>query len=97
PPGATLPGPGQIAGPNTLFGAGAGMPGQPPSVYGINPHLRKWFRTGYGCGKPAALAAPAGMAYAPATPYTPVMQGTLAFPHHPYARSPRDFFMYDPR
>lgn len=23
------------------------------------------------------------------------MPGTLAFPHHPFARSPRDFFMYD--
>lgn len=26
----------------------------------------------------------------------PVMQGTLVFPHHPYVRSPRDFFMYEP-
>jgi hypothetical protein len=22
-------------------------------------------------------------------------QGTLVFPHHPFVRSPRDFFMYD--
>jgi hypothetical protein len=25
-----------------------------------------------------------------------MMQGTLVFPHHPYVRSPRDFFMYEP-
>jgi hypothetical protein len=24
-----------------------------------------------------------------------VNQGTLVFPHHPFVRSPRDFFMYD--
>lgn len=25
-----------------------------------------------------------------------MMQGTLVFPHHPYVRSPRDFFMTEP-
>lgn len=25
------------------------------------------------------------------------MPGTLVFPNHPYARSPRDFFMYEPK
>ena len=28
-------------------------------------------------------------------PYA-AQQGTLVFPHHPYVRSPRDFFMYEP-
>ena len=23
--------------------------------------------------------------------------GTLVFPNHPFARSPRDFFMYEPK
>jgi hypothetical protein len=26
--------------------------------------------------------------------YGPVQQGTLAFPHHPFVRSPRDYFMW---
>lgn len=28
-------------------------------------------------------------------PYA-AQQGTLVFPHHPYVRAPRDFFMYEP-
>lgn len=35
-----------------------------------------------------------GYGYGPQ--YPPVMQGTLVFPNHPFVRSPRDFFMYEP-
>lgn len=113
---AAAPVPGQVAGPNTLFGAGAPGP-QGPTQYGLNPHLRKMFRLNGGCntcdgyGKHGGYGGPGGFGggygaggfggggaggpgYAP--PYTPVMQGTLAFPHHPFVRSPRDFFMYEP-
>lgn len=93
--GATLPPPGQIAGPGTLFGAGAATPGQPTAQYGLNPHLRKLFKFGNGCNNCGKGGGYAGPAYGP-PPYTPVMQGTLVFPHHPYIRSPRDFFMYEP-
>jgi hypothetical protein len=42
-----------------------------------------WAAMGYGLGGPAY------------NPNGPMMQGTLVFPHHPFVRSPRDFFMYD--
>jgi hypothetical protein len=52
-----------------------------------------WGAGGYGMGGPAynAQGYPPG-AYGP---YGPMMQGTLVFPHQPFARSPRDFFMLD--
>jgi hypothetical protein len=42
-----------------------------------------WSAAGYGVGGPAY------------NPNGPMMQGTLVFPHHPFVRSPRDFFMVD--
>ena len=49
-----------------------------------------WGPAGYGVGGPAynPNGFPPGAANYP-------MQGTLVFPHHPFARSPRDYFMYD--
>jgi hypothetical protein len=100
----------QMGGPNTLMGAGDLPPGRGPDYYGLHPCLKRFFHippggrcasgacagggygghgnynwgaAGYGMGGPA-YGANAG-----------IMQGTLAFPHHPYTRSPRDFFMMD--
>ena len=42
-----------------------------------------WGAAGYGVGGPAY------------NPNGPMMQGTLVFPHHTFARSPRDYFMLD--
>jgi hypothetical protein len=71
------------------------VPSQPTgNVYGWNPIFKKvlWRKKdnacssgqcgGYGHGGPGA-----GMGNQP--------QGTLVFPNHPYARSPRDFFMWE--
>lgn len=100
-----LPPPGAYSGPGTLFGLGAGTPGQPPAQYGLNPCLRKAFRlgSGYGCascGKGGygghMQGGYGGPSYGGAPPYTPVMQGTLVFPQHPFVRSPRDYFMTEP-
>ncbi len=51
-----------------------------------------WAAGGYGVGGPAynPQGFPPG-AYGPNAP----MQGTLAFPNHPFVRSPRDYFMVD--
>ena len=67
-------------------GGGAG------SLYGgKNPlsNPANWGPAGYGVGGPAYN--PNG--FPPGT--NPMMQGTLAFPHQPFVRSPRDFFMLD--
>ena len=87
--GAQLPPPGSVSGPNTLMGAGAATPGRGPDQFGLAPWLRKPLRA-----KGAAACPPAGGAYPAAPGYGPVQQGTLAFPHHPFVRSPRDFFMW---
>jgi hypothetical protein len=91
----------QIGGPNTLLGAGGPANGVAPDPYGMHPRLKRLFRLG---DKPAAQYYPQmgygqmGPAYNP-TGYPPgaygPAQGTLVFPHHPYVRSPRDFFMLD--
>lgn len=49
-----------------------------------------WAAGGYGQGGPAYNPGgfPPGAGMGP-------MQGTLAFPHHPFVRSPRDYFMMD--
>lgn len=52
-----------------------------------------WPAAGYGVGGPAYN--PAGFPSGAYGPNGPVMQGTLVFPHHPFIRSPRDFFMVD--
>jgi hypothetical protein len=58
---------------------------------GKNPlnNPANWGPAGYGVGGPAYN--PNG--FPPGT--NPMMQGTLAFPHHSFVRSPRDFFMLD--
>ena len=89
----------QIGGPNTLLGMGDPSNGAAPDKYGLHPRIKRLFRMqpaqpsyqqmGYGQNGPAynPTGYPPGSA-APA-------QGTLAFPHHPFVRSPRDFFMLD--
>jgi len=89
---AQLPPPGSVSGPGTLMGMGAANPSRGPDMYGVAPWLRKPLRTrgaagcAPGCGPVGPAAGYGG--------YGPVQQGTLAFPHHPYVRSPRDFFMW---
>ncbi len=105
--GMQLPQLPQMGGPNTLLGAGAPYNGVEPDKYGLNPRLKKMFRIG--TRKEPAQVPPSyywpqmgynqnGPAYNP-TGYPPgaygPAQGTLVFPHHPFVRSPRDFFMLD--
>jgi hypothetical protein len=82
--GAQLPPPGSVSGPGTLMGLGAASPTRGPDPYGLAPWLRKPLRA-----KGPIACPPVGPAA-----YGPVQQGTLAFPHHPFVRSPRDFFMW---
>ena len=98
----------QIGGPNTLVGMGGPANGVAPDQYGLNPRLKRLFRLN-GPGQPAQVPpsyyypmmgyGQNGPAYNP-NGYPPgafgAAQGTLAFPNHPYVRSPRDFFMYEP-
>src|SRR5262249_6642315 len=99
-----LPTPGSYSGPNTLLGMGAPGSMGPGGMYGLNPGLRKMFKPGYGgCTGPGCGAGKGGYpgypgygGYGGYGAQPPVMQGTLVFPHHPFARSPRDFFMYEP-
>ena len=60
--------------------------------YGLNPFFKKmfWWKKESGCktGNCGSVAPPPG---APGGPQV----GTLVFPQHPFARSPRDFFMYE--
>jgi hypothetical protein len=90
----------QLGGPNTLLGMGEPYNGVAPDRYGLHPRIKRVFRMsgppsqyypqmGYNQNGPAynPTGYPPG-AYGPA-------QGTLVFPHHPFVRSPRDFFMLD--
>jgi len=63
--------------------------------YGKNPlqNPMYWGPGGYGMGGPAYN--PQGFPPGAYGPNGPMMQGTLAFPHQPFIRSPRDFFMVD--
>ncbi|MBN9117753.1 MAG: hypothetical protein J0I06_01040 [Planctomycetes bacterium] len=91
----------QIGGPNTLLGPSEPFNGVAPDPYGLHPRLKKLFRLN---GAPKSQYYPqmgytqSGPAYNP-TGYPPgaygPAQGTLVFPHHPFVRSPRDFFMLD--
>ena len=105
-PGGPPPMP-QLGGPNTLLGMGEPANGVAPDCYGLHPRLKKIFRFGGLLSKPSPSASypqagygQNGPAYNP-TGYPPgaygPAQGTLVFPHHTYLRSPRDFFMYEPR
>jgi hypothetical protein len=57
-------------------------------VYGCHPLLRKLFfwKKDTKCKDCAPRTAPP----------PPAQQGTLVFPHHPFVRSPRDYFMWQP-
>ena len=68
-------------------GGGGGYGG-----HGHNPlrNPANWQGGGYGVGGPAYN--PHG--YPPGA-QGPIMQGTLVFPHQPFIRSPRDYFMLD--
>ena len=74
--------------------------------YGWHPLLKikNWFGKKKGCdtcshhgprGGYGSFEPPPGIGY-PGTSGAN-MPGTLVFPNHPYARSPRDFFMYEPK
>lgn len=75
-------------------------------VYGCHPLLRKlcfWKKSAPPAhGKP--IMGPYGQLpgtvpnHAPAGAGVPgsAMPGTLVFPHHPFVRSPRDYFMWQP-
>jgi hypothetical protein len=95
----------QLGGPNTLLGMGDPYNGHAPDRYGLHPRIKRVFRL----GGPQPQVPPSyyyppmgynqnGPAYNP-TGYPPgsygPAQGTLVFPHHPFVRSPRDFFMLD--
>jgi hypothetical protein len=67
-----------------LGGAGYGGPG---AYGGLGDRIRA-------ANAPGPIPEP-GIGY-PGTPGAG-MPGTLVFPHHQYVRSPRDFFMQDPR
>jgi hypothetical protein len=98
----------QLGGPNTLLGMGDPYNGNAPDRYGVNPRLRRLFHLG-----PAKPTNVPPSAYYPMMGYNqngpaynpqgyppgayPAAQGTLVFPHHTFIRSPRDFFMYEPR
>ena len=80
---------------DTLVGWMKQKPDHAPDRYGLLPGLKKMFTKKKTCdtceGKGSHGQGGAG-------PYVPppVNQGTLVFPHNPYVRGPRDFFMYEP-
>lgn len=59
------------------------------------PRLGRHGLGGHGHGGDGGYGNAPGVGY-PGTPGSQ-MPGTLVFPNHPYARSPRDFFMYEPK
>jgi hypothetical protein len=67
----------------------------PGSPHYKNPLMNpaNWSAGGYGQGGPAYN--PQGFPPGAYGPNGPMMQGTLVFPHQPFIRSPRDFFMVD--
>jgi hypothetical protein len=93
--------PGGFGAPNTLFAPSEPSNGVAPDPYGLHPRLKKLFRlhgTSPSQYYPQMGYTQTGPAYSPtgypAGAYGPA-QGTLAFPNHPFVRSPRDFFMLD--
>lgn len=95
-------GPIGVGAPGTLLGPSEPFNGVAPDPYGLHPRIKRLFRLGPGGSKsqyyPQMGYTQSGPAYNP-TGYPPgalgPAQGTLAFPHHPFVRSPRDFFMLD--
>ena len=98
----------QVGGPNTVLGLGDPYNGVAPDKYGLNPRLKKMFHIGPRTANPVPPSQfypqmgynQGGPAYNP-TGYPPgaygQAQGTLVFPNHTFARSPRDYFMYEPK
>jgi hypothetical protein len=82
---------GMSGGPGPAPGAGM-IPDAPkgrlPDRYGFAPFLRKGLKLG-SCGACSGYPG-AGI------PQLGSPQGTLVFPNHPFVRSPRDYFMYEP-
>jgi hypothetical protein len=67
-----------------------------PSPYGWHPKFQH-FVTSHGsdrCGKPNFLGRIFGKSHSGPAPDV-ASSGTLVFPNHQFARSPRDFFMLD--
>src|SRR5262245_3442220 len=108
PSAGSFPSFAQMGGPNTLLGAGDLPPGRGPDMYGLHPCLKRFFHLPAGGRCASAGCAPGGYGGGPnwgAAGYgmggpayganAGMMQGTLAFPHHPFVRSPRDYFMMD--
>lgn len=62
--------------------------------FGLNPVLKKllWWKKDAGCGTAGCGGRNCAGTAAAAPP--PFMGGTLVYPNHPFARSPRDYFMY---
>ena len=91
-------GPGPVASPYAVPVYGMSAPNPEDAAagnrYGLNPVLKRLFhiksescsgdcgKKGHGGGAPAMAGIP----------NNPATGGTLAFPQHPYVRSPRDFF-----
>ncbi len=74
--------------------AGGGSGEFAPSPYGWHPGFQRfvWKHGGYRCGKPNLF----GKLFGSNSGEVPGAQsGTLVFPNHQFARSPRDFFMMD--
>ena len=81
-------------GPGPAMGPGPG--GFTPSPYGWHPRFQEfvWSHGGVHCGKPNLLGKIFGKNRGGPAPDV-AQGGTLVFPNHPFARSPRDFFMLD--
>lgn len=69
---------------------GPHIPPHPPNanVYGWTPYMWHPFKNAH---RLTNQLSGGPKVYVPA--YPPFTGGTLAFPHHPFARSPRDYFM----
>lgn len=77
-------------------GGGAAPPANTANQYGWNPILKKvfwWKKDDCSTGNCGGKAGCPGGNCAPAMGGAPV-GGTLVFPQHQFARSPRDYFMY---
>src|SRR5262245_44827135 len=70
-----------------------GVPSERASRKNPLKNPANWSAGGYGVGGPAYN--PQGFPPGAYGPNGPMMQGTLVFPHHPFVRSPRDYFMVD--
>jgi hypothetical protein len=79
-------------------------PGFRDGRLGLHPLLAKlmfWKKDCNSCKKCGGLFGPrcggGGYANAAFNPYPNGVPGTLVFPQHPFVRSPRDFWMWEPK